>query len=248
MNSRRLDSWSMLLEPPTFMTKDLPTLTFAISPKLRTKKPRVWVSGLLLHMPRTPRHCLLPSPNPKSAPLSNAFRRVRQLPSHMTRAMTLVIFVEGNDIGPTNVQTRLTSQGSLTQTLPSPMDALWDLQDFLDMEIHVGTMDTTKKDKESSKQNKQSWKNIPPISMESTKLVNGHTFHWCSKYMPPQWSTTHLMAVHTDYPTTSTQNTNAQLLDFDATTWVINLPIHNLSLTFTKSLLQAKASTPWPAF
>ena len=61
-----------VLEPPTFATKDLPLPTFVTSLKLSTKKPRVWVSDLLLHMPRTPRHCLLPSPKPKSMPLSNA--------------------------------------------------------------------------------------------------------------------------------------------------------------------------------
>ena len=33
------------------------------------------LSGLLPHMPRNPRHHLLPSPKPKSMPLSNAFRR-----------------------------------------------------------------------------------------------------------------------------------------------------------------------------
>ena len=54
--------------------------------------------------------------------------------------------------------------------------------------------------------------------------------------------------MHTDYPTTSKQNTNAQLLDFDATAWIIDLPVHNLSLIFTKAPPQAKASTPWPVF
>ena len=75
MNSRRLDLWRMLLEPPK-------GLTYANICKITKlgKKPRVWVSGLLLHMPRTPRHHLLPSPKPKSMPLSNAFRRVSPLP------------------------------------------------------------------------------------------------------------------------------------------------------------------------
>ena len=108
------------------MTNDLPVLTFVTSPKLSTKKPRVWVSGLLPHMPRTPRHHLLPSPKPKSMPLPNAFRRVRPLPSHATRAMTLVIFKERKDIGLMNVQIKLTSQQSLTQTSPSPTNTLWD--------------------------------------------------------------------------------------------------------------------------
>ena len=94
--------------------------------------------------------------------------------------------------------------------------------------------------------NKQSWKNIPPIGMGSTKLVNGSTFHWCSKCMPPQWSTTHLMVMHTDYSTTSKQNTNAHLLDFNAAPWVIDLPIQNLNLTFMKAPLQA--SSPRPVF
>ena len=73
------------------------------------------------------------------------------------------------------------------------------------------------------------------MGMESTNIVNGRTFHWCSKCTPPQWSTTHSMVTHTDYPTTSIQNTNAQLLDFDAATWVINLSIHNLNLTIMKA-------------
>ena len=62
------------------------------------------------------------------------------------------------------------------------------------------------------------------------------------------WSTTHSKAMHNDYPTTSKQNTNAQLLDFDATTWVIDLPVHDLNLTFMNAPPQAKASTPQPAF
>ena len=73
-------------------------------------KPRVWVSGLLPHMPTPLRHHLLSSPKLKSIPLSNAFRKVRPLPSHATRATTLIIFAERKYIGPTNVQTRLTSQ------------------------------------------------------------------------------------------------------------------------------------------
>ena len=50
------DSWSMLLEPPPSTTNYLSMPTFVTSLKLGTKKPRVWVSGLLSHMPRTPRH------------------------------------------------------------------------------------------------------------------------------------------------------------------------------------------------
>ena len=64
----------MLWEPPTFMTNDLPMPSFVTSQKLGTKNPRAWVSGLLPHTPRTPRH-QLPSPKPKSTPLSNTFRR-----------------------------------------------------------------------------------------------------------------------------------------------------------------------------
>ena len=74
------------------------------------QEARVWVSGLLPHMPKTPRYCLLPLPKLKFMSLFNVFRRVKPLPSHATRAMTLAIFVERKDIGPTNVQTRLTSQ------------------------------------------------------------------------------------------------------------------------------------------
>ena len=84
-------------------TKNLPMPTFVTLLKLSTKKPRVCVSGRLLLMPRTPRHHLLPSTKLKSMPLFNAFRRVSPLPSHVTRAMTLVIFVERKDIGLMNV-------------------------------------------------------------------------------------------------------------------------------------------------
>ena len=65
--------------------------------------------------------------------------------------------------------------------------------------------------------------------------------------MLPQWSSTHLTVMHTDYATTSKQNTNAQFLDFDMTAWVVNLRVHDLNLTFTNAPPQAKASTPWPA-
>ena len=46
--------------------------------------------------------------------------------------------------------------------------------------------------------NKQGWKYNPLTGTESTKIINGHTFNWCSKYMPPWWSMTHLMTMHTD--------------------------------------------------
>ena len=110
MNSRKLDSGSMLKEPPTSVTKDLPMPTFATLLKLGTKKPRVWVSSLLAQTPRTPRHFLLPLPKLKSMPLLNVLRRAKPLPSHASRAITLAIFVERKDIGPTNILTMLASQ------------------------------------------------------------------------------------------------------------------------------------------
>ena len=64
--------------------------------------------------------------------------------------------------------------------------------------------------------NKQSWKNIPPMGMESTK-----TFHWWSKCLPPQWSTTHLTVMHTNYPTTSSP------ILFNLRSW-LGLVGHNL--------------------
>ena len=64
--------------------------------------------------------------------------------------------------------------------------------------------------------------------------------------MLPQWSTTHSTVMHTDYTTTSKPNTNAQLLDFNATTWVINIPVHDMKSAFLKAPPQDKASTPWP--
>ena len=45
------------------------------------------------------------------------------------------------------------------------------------------------------------------------------------------------MAMHTDYPATSKQNTNAQLLDSDAAVWVIDLPIQDLDMTLTNTPL-----------
>ena len=57
------------------------------------------VGSGLLHMPRTPRHRLSPSPTMKPTPLSNAFRRASPPHGHMTRAMTLETFVERKDMG-----------------------------------------------------------------------------------------------------------------------------------------------------
>ena len=44
------------------------------------------------------------------------------------------------------------------------------------------------------------------------------------------------------------QNINTQLLDFDVAAWVIDIPVHDMKLAFMKAPLQAKASTPQPAF
>ena len=46
----------------------------------------------------------------------------------------------------------------------------------------------------------------------------------------------------------STQTTNAQLLDFEAATWVVDIPVHDMKLVFSNALLQAKAPTFQPAF
>ena len=78
-------------------------------PELGTKKPKVWVSGLLPHIPRTPRHHLLPSPMPKSMPLSNASRRANPLLSCETREMTLATSVVRKNIG----LTKMSKQGLL---------------------------------------------------------------------------------------------------------------------------------------
>ena len=121
---------------------------------------------------------------------------------------------------------RLPSKRSISFTtpviLPNNHSACYTLLDSLDISFKPGT--------------------------ESTKLVNGCTFHWCSKCMTPLWSTTHLMVIHTDYSSSSTTNTNAQLLDFNATTWVIKIPVHDMKLAFLNALPQAKAPTPQPAF
>ena len=130
----------------TFAAKDLPMPTFETSLKLSTMKPRVWVSALLPHMPRNPRHHILPSARPKSTPFSSTFNRTSPPLSCKTRATTLPTIVVRKDIGPMNVQTRLALQWSLALTLSSPMDILWYLQDVLDTEIHASTADTTKKD------------------------------------------------------------------------------------------------------
>ena len=62
--------------------------------------------------------------------------------------------------------------------------------------------------------NKQVWKYIPPTSTKSAKIVNGCTFHWCSKCMRPWWSRAHSMAKHTNHSPSSVCITNAQILDF----------------------------------
>ena len=192
-----------------------------------------------------PGHHLPPSPTMKPTHLSNAFRRASPLLSYMTRAMTLETIVERKDIGPTNVQTRLASQQSLVPTPPNPMDALWDLIAILDTEIHAGTTDTTKKDRENCKQTNTVGNIFLQKHTKSTKLVNGHTFHWFSKYTPQWWSPTHLIVMHTNYSTTSKKNTNAQLLDLDAAAWVISIPVDNIGLLDSSPANQA--STPQPA-
>ena len=107
MNSRRLDSWSMLLETPKTAAKDLPMPTSVTLLKLGTKNPRVWVSGLLPHMPWTPRHDLCLQPKLKSMPLSSGSKKASPPLSCETRLMTLATFVAKKSIGPMNVQTRL---------------------------------------------------------------------------------------------------------------------------------------------
>ena len=64
--------------------------------------------------------------------------------------------------------------------------------------------------------------------------------------MPPQWSTTHSMAMYTDYSLSSAHNSNAQLLDFDAAACVVNIPVHNMKFAFSNNLHHAKAPTPQP--
>ena len=92
-------------------------------------------------------------------------------------------------------------------------------------------------------ENKQGWNYNYLTSTESTKIVNGCTFYWCSKCTPPLWSTTHLTAMHTDYSQSSACNTNAQLLDFNTAAWVVNVPVHDMKLAFSNDLHQAKAPT-----
>ena len=152
MNSRRLDSWSMLLEPPTSTAKDLPTWTSVTLLKLSTQKLRPWVSGLLVHTPTTPRHCLHPLLKLKSMPLSSASKKTSPPLSHETRATTPATFVVKKGIRPMNVQTRLASKPSIAPTQPSPMDTLQDLHNVLDMKIHTATVDTAKKDEEDNRQ------------------------------------------------------------------------------------------------
>ena len=55
---------------------------------------------------------------------------------------------------------------------------------------------------------------------------------------------THSKAMHTDYSLSSAHNTNAQLLDFDAPVWVLDVPAHDMKLVFLNDLHQAKAPTP----
>ena len=83
--------------------------------------------------------------------MSNAFKRASLPVSNETRAMTLAPSVARKGIRPTTVQTRLILQPNLTLTPPSPTDVLWGLHDVLDMEIHVATADTAKKDEHPNK-------------------------------------------------------------------------------------------------
>ena len=89
--------------------------------KLSTKKPRVWVSGLLLCIQKTPRHCLPPLPKPTFMLLFNIFRRVKDPLSCMTRAMTIATFEEKKDIGQ-----QMSKQGLLrNKALPRHHQAQW---------------------------------------------------------------------------------------------------------------------------
>ena len=105
-----------------------------------------------VHTPRTPRHSLCLLPDLKSMPMSSISQRASPPLGCKTRATTLATFVVKKSIGPTNVQKGLALKPSLTLTLPSPMDDLWDLHNALDTEIHVATVDTAKKDEEDSRQ------------------------------------------------------------------------------------------------
>ena len=51
------------------------------------------------------------------------------------------------------------------------MDTLWDFHDVLDMEIHVGTMDTAKKDEENSKQTSKVGKTLLQWAWSQPRLL-----------------------------------------------------------------------------
>ena len=46
--------------------------------------------------------------------------------------------------------------------------------------------------------------------------------------------------MHTDYSSSSACNTNAQLLDFNAPAWVIDIPVHDMKLAFSNNLHQVQ--------
>ena len=98
-------------------------------------------------------------------------------------------------------------QQSLAHTMQGPTDGLWDLQNILDAEIHMGPVDITKNDEENSKQKSKVGKTFLQWAQSQPRLLMDvpftGTFHWCSKCMPPQWSTTHSTATHTNYSITS---------------------------------------------
>ena len=131
-------------------------LTFVTSPKLSTKKPRVWVSGLLPHTPKTPRHHLLPLP--EFMPLSNVFRRVKPPSKPHDKSNDTCNFCGEKGHWANKCLNKACLQTKPCSDTTEPNRCSLGAQDILDVEIHAGTVDTTKKDEENGKQTSQAGK------------------------------------------------------------------------------------------
>ena len=130
-------------------------------------------------------------------------------------------------------------------TKPNP--ALQDSCNDLDMEIQMATVDTAKKDEKDNKQTSRVGNLFHPLAQSPPQLSMDIPSTGPPSVVP-QWFTNHLMAMHTDSPMTSNQDTNVQLLDFNTTTWVIKVPIQDTNLALPATHIQARAQLPQLVF
>ena len=136
----------MLLEQPTFVANDLPTLTFVTVPKLSTKKPRVWVSGLLhTHQGlQDTAFFLHPSQSLCPCPMLSEFP-VTSKPCNKSNDSCSLSREKGHWANEFLNKACFALKPHSDTAKPN----------ILNVEIHLGTADATKKDEENSKQTRK---------------------------------------------------------------------------------------------